>query len=269
MKTTSSRTSWLLLALAPLLGSCTSTRSSAPAAPSASITAGSAKVSKHVNAAPAKEDETDEYATAEISDPLEPMNRATFRLNDKMYKYLFRPISKGYETVFPRPVRKGVDNAFENARYPVRFVNCTLQFKFKHAGQETEKFVINTVVGIGGLWKPTDKIPSLADIQAQDTGLTFASWGMGHGSYLVLPFLGPSSVRDGAGLVGDYALNPVNWGIFWHGRHDWTMIPPTVNTLRALPPQLSLYDAATKDAVDPYISVRSAYVQNRAEAAKK
>ena len=92
---------------------------------------------------------------------------------------------------------------------------------------------------------------------------------MGHGAYVVLPFLGPCSARDGIGLVGDYALNPVNWGFFWGGNHDWTQIPPTANTLRALPPQLSTYDDARRDAIDPYIAVRSAYIQYRDQAVKK
>jgi ABC-type transporter lipoprotein component MlaA len=76
-------------------------------------------------------------------------------------------------------------------------------------------------------------------------------------------------VRDGIGFIGDYALAPVNWGIFWHNPPAWTNIPPGVNTLRALPRELKHYDAATEDAVDPYLALRSAYIQNRAEAARK
>jgi phospholipid-binding lipoprotein MlaA len=76
-------------------------------------------------------------------------------------------------------------------------------------------------------------------------------------------------VRDGVGLLGDYAMNPVNWAIYWHDAPDWTLIPPTVNTLRALPPQLEAYDSAKRDAIDPYISIRSAYVQFREEMVRK
>ncbi|HBJ87311.1 MAG TPA: hypothetical protein DDZ88_26340 [Verrucomicrobiales bacterium] len=218
-------------------------------------------------------DELDDYAEASVSDPLEPFNRVMFKMNDCLYLVIFRPVSKGYEFVLPKPVRKGIDNAFENVKYPVRFVNCALQGKFKRAGQETGKFLINTLGGVGGIFRVSDKVPSLVNIPAEDLGQTLAKWGVGHGPFIVLPLMGPSTARETVGLAGDYVLNPVNWGLFWHGggdwEHDWTMIPPAANTLRSLPEQLEIYDAATKDAVDPYLSARSAFIQNRADAAGK
>lgn len=220
-------------------------------------------------------DELDDYAETSVSDPLEPFNRVMFKTNDCLYLVIFRPISKGYELAFPKPVRKGIDNAFENVKYPVRFVNCALQGKFKRAGQETGKFLVNTLGGVGGIFRVSDKVPDLVNIPAEDLGQTLAKWGVGHGPFIVLPLMGPSSVRETVGLAGDYALNPVNWGLFFRGggsselSKDWTMIPPSANTLRSLPEQLEIYDAATKDAVDPYISARSAFIQNRAEAAGK
>jgi phospholipid-binding lipoprotein MlaA len=119
------------------------------------------------------------------------------------------------------------------------------------------------------LIRVSDKFPKLAELPDEDTGKTFAKWGMGHGFYLVIPFMGPSSLRDGVGLIGDYAMNPVNWGVFWSGSHDWTAIPPAMNTLRALPGQLALYDETKRDAIDPYLAVRSGYVQFRAASVKK
>jgi len=272
MKSLSSPIALVVLAIVPLLANCSSTGRKASAEPLAPAPAGkdAAQSGSNKTSAPAaKSDDVDEYAAAEISDPLQDLNRATFRFNDGLYTFLFRPISKGYEAVFPSLVRQGIDNAYDNVKFPVRFVNCLLQVRFERAGKETEKFVVNTTVGVGGLVRMSDRISSLLDVPPTDTGLTFADWGMGHGPYIVIPFLGPSSLRDGVGLIGDYALHPVNWGVFWHGRHDWTMIPPSVNTLRALPGQLGKYDAATSEAVDPYISVRSAYMQYRAEAARK
>lgn len=264
-----------LAVLAPLLSQCSSSKATGkpPAAVSTSASpakgnAVKADVSPVTTGAAAKDD-LDEYAVVEIADPLEKLNRGTFWLNDKLYLVIFRPVSKGYEKVLPKPVRKGIDNAFENARFPVRFVNCALQGEFKRGGLETGKFLLNTVAGIGGILRPSDRVGAFTDLSEQDTGLTFAKWGMGHGAYVVLPFLGPCSARDGIGLVGDYALNPVNWGFFWGGNHDWTQIPPTANTLRALPPQLSTYDDARRDAIDPYIAVRSAYIQYRDQAVKK
>lgn len=277
MKSNSLLLRLLLLAIAPLLTNCSAT-SKQVATPSAVAAAPSRTVANASNvlgqSAKTKVDDLDEYETALISDPLEPLNRRVFWCNDKLYTFLFRPISKGYEMVLPKPVRKGIDNAFTNIQYPVRVVNCALQGKFKRAGQETGKFVVNTIGGIGGIFTPAEKLRALAGVPAEDTAQTFAKWGIGHGPYLVLPLLGPSSARDTVGLAGDYALNPVNWGvIYWHGghdyEHDWTMIPPTANSLRLLPSQLETYDDATKDAVDPYLSVRSTYVQNRAAAAEK
>ncbi len=214
-------------------------------------------------------DPVDEYATQEVSDPLEPLNRATFWINDGLYTILLRPISKGYEKILPSNVREGIDNVFDNAKFPVRLVNSALQCKLKRAGQETGKFLINTIAGVGGMIRQSDRIPSLVDVPAEDTAQTFAQWGIGHGTYLVLPLLGPSSVRDTVGLAGDYAMNPINWGMYAKGAPDWAVVPPAINTLRSLPGQLSDYDDATKDAIDPYLSARSTYIQNRAEAVRE
>lgn len=265
--------SYLRLALAASLAlcaaSCALPRGKTGGTAAKSTTPG--KASKVVPAEAA--DEHDDYAVVEVADPLERVNRGIFWFNDKAYNVVLRPISKGYQFVLPKPVRRSIDNAFENVKFPVRFVNSALQGKFKRAGKETGKFFVNTFVGVGGLMNISDKVPALANVPTEDTGQTFAVWGMGHGAYLMLPIMGPTSVRDGVGLIGDYALNPVNWGVFYHGghdwEHDWTSIPPSANTLRSLPAQLETYDATTRDAVDPYISVRSAYIQARSEAAKK
>ena len=104
---------------------------------------------------------------------------------------------------------------------------------------------------------------------AADTGQTFAKWGIGHGAYIVLPLLGPNSLRDTVGLAGDYVLNPVNWVTILYGGYAWTIAIPSTNTLRALPDQLGKYDSATKNALDRYLAARSSYIQYRREAALK
>lgn len=259
-----------LLSLSLLATQCTSSKSTSSASVTASEKSPVLDTPAHApKARAATNDDLEEYAVVEIADPLEKLNRGTFWLNDKMYLVIFRPISKGYETVTPKPLRRGIYNAFENVKYPIRLVNSLLQGKIKGAGLQTAKFVVDSVAGVGGMIKVSGKIEGLADLPDEDTGKTFARWGMGHGAYIMIPFLGPSSVRDGVGLAADYAMNPVNWGVFWGGNHDWTQIPPAVNTLRALPDSLSLYDDAKKNAIDPYISIRSAYVQNREAAVKK
>ena len=117
--------------------------------------------------------------------------------------------------------------------------------------------------------RQSDRIPSLADVPAADTGQTFAKWGIDHGVYIVLPLLGPSSLRDTVGLAGDYVLNPVNWVTILYGGYAWTIAFPSTNTLRALPDQLGRYDSATKNALDRYLAARSSYIQYRREAALK
>jgi len=188
----------LMPAAAVFLVDCTSTKTATTPAPVPATT--------QVNAT----DALDDYDTVPVSDPLEPLNRATFALNHGLYKVLFRPIAKGYTSIMPKPVRQGVDNAFENAKFPIRFVNSSLQGKFKRAGKEVQKFGVNTFAGFGGLIKQSDRIPSLVEVPSEDTGQTLATWAIGHGPFLVLPLFGPSSAREAVGQAGDYALNPVN-----------------------------------------------------------
>jgi len=266
----------LLIALVPCFTQCTSSkRTTKRTAQAPAATLASPPVKKATPAAtntapaPTDYDDLDEYAVVEISDPLEKMNRGIFWVNDQSYRFIFRPISKGYEKVLPNRLRKGIHNAFENARFPIRFVNSALQGDFKKAGLHVGKFVIDTVAGVGGLVKRSDEIPVFAALPDEDTGKTFAKWGMGHGPYLVIPFLGPSSLRDGVGLGADYAMNPVNFALYVPGKYDWGWIPPTANSLRMLPVQLSTYDETVRDSIDPYIAVRSAYVQFRDEFVKK
>lgn len=219
--------------------------------------------------AAASDDDLDEYATVEISDPLEPMNRGTFWFNHQLYRFVLRPLSKTYETIVPKPARTGIYNVFDNVEYPVRAVNYTLQGDLKRAAQETGKFAVNSTVGIGGIMRPSEKIPALANVPDTDTGLTFAKWGIGHGPYLVVPLIGPRSSRDTVGLAGDYAMNPITWIGFFYGSWAWTIPVSAGDTIAVMPDKLGQYDAASKNAVDPYLAVRSAYVQYRAEAARK
>ena len=222
--------------------------------------------------APALVDEMDDYAIVQISDPFEPVNRAIFRFNDGLYDYVLRPVSKGYTTVVPAPGRKGIGNFFDNIRFPIRFVNSVLQGKFKRAGLETGKFAVNTVAGLGGFIRISDDVPALARIPQEDTGQTFGVWRIGQGPYVVLPILGPGTARDTVGFVGDYFLSPLNWNlkdnIEWYTWEIDTGVT-VVNVVSRLPDRLATYDAARKDAIDPYLAVRSSYVQYREAAVKQ
>lgn len=217
-------------------------------------------------------DDMDDYAVVEISDPLEPVNRAIFKFNDGLYDYVLRPVSKGYTTVVPEPARDGIRNFFDNLRFPIRFVNSALQGKFRRAGLETGKFAVNTVAGLGGLIRISDDVPALANIPREDTGQTFGVWRIGKGPYLVLPVFGPGTVRDTVGFAGDYYLNPLNWNLRenteWYTWEVQTGVTVT-DVVSSLPDLLSTFDTVRKDAIDPYIAVRSSYVQYREAAVKQ
>lgn len=214
-------------------------------------------------------DEVDEYAVEHVDDPLEPLNRGTFWVNDKLYAYLLRPASKVYRTVLPAKVRSSVFNVFDNLEFPIRFVNDSLQLNFRRAGQETGKFLVNSVGGVGGLIRLSDRVPSLANVPAADTGQTFAKWGIGHGPYFVLPVLGPRSLRDTVGLAGDYALYPVTWISIYFSTYSWTLALSTPDTVRNLHEKITTYDALTHNTLDPYLAIRSAYYQHRKQVASQ
>jgi phospholipid-binding lipoprotein MlaA len=214
-------------------------------------------------------DEFDEYSeVASIPDAIEPVNRCFFWVNDQLYCFVFRPVSKAYR-VLPKQARTAVSNVYENVEFPVRFVNDLLQFKFKNADLEFRKFLVNSVVGVGGIVRVSDRIPALANIPPADTGQTLAKWGVGHGCYIVLPVLGPSSARDTVGRAGDYALNPLTWvsfGAVSAGASIAITAPNAVNTMDA---RIDTYDTVTKNAIDPYQAVRSGYSQYRKKAASE
>jgi phospholipid-binding lipoprotein MlaA len=213
-------------------------------------------------------DDLNDYNVVSIADPLQPLNRATFWLNDQVYSFVVRPVSKTYDTVVPKPVRTGVYNVFDNIDFPIRFVNDALQGNFRRAGQETGKFLVNTTIGVAGIMRQSDRFPSLANVPAADTGQTFAKWGIDHGIYIVLPILGPSSLRDTVGKAGDYALNPVTWFTLYVP-YAWTLGVSVPDSVRTFHGKLSEYDAATSNALDRYLAVRSAYIQNRQKKASQ
>ena len=215
-------------------------------------------------------DDLEEYSNiAVIADPAEPVNRCTFWFNHQLYKFVLRPVSNAYDFVLPQPVRSSVYNVYDNLEFPVRLVNNLLQLNFKRSELETEKFLVNSVAGVGGIFRVSDHIPSLANVPPADTGQTFAKWGVGHGPYIVAPFLGPRSARDIVGLAGDYALNPVSW-VSLGGASAATALAITCpNTMRSVNGRLKAYDAATQNAIDPYLAIRSGYVQYRQKAASQ
>ena len=208
------------------------------------------------------------------NDPLQRLNRTTFRFNDELNTYALRPLAHGYAAIVPRPVRTGITNFFDNLNYPVRFINSVLQGKITRSAQETGKFVINSTVGVGGLIRVSDHLSGLADVPAEDFGQTLAVWGIPAGPYLVIPVLGPSDCRDLVGFVGDYATSPLNWhalGIIHcaYISDAASLALSATRYINGLPKAIDTYDQLKSEAVDPYVAMRDAYLSYRAAQVKK
>lgn len=199
-----------------------------------------------------------------IDDPLEPFNRTMHQFNDKLYFWLLKPVARGYKVVVPEPARISVKNFYSHLLFPIRFVNCLLQADFTGAGSEFGRFTINTIWGIGGLLDPSSNRE--IDLQKQDTdfGQTLGVYGVGHGFYIVWPFLGPSSPRDSVDIAGEYLLDPLSYFTPWYtslGKRPLKMINNT--SLR-----IGDYEALLGAAIDPYVAIRDGYIQYRMKEVK-
>ena len=144
--------------------------------------------------------------SAEPYDPIQPVNRVFYRFNDLGDRYVLRPVAVGYTHALPAQLRAGVHNFFHNLLYPVTIANAFLQGKFRQTGRDGARFLLNTTVGLGGLFDPASRV-GLAD-NDEDFGQTLAVWGVGNGPYLVIPILGPSTLRNTVGDVVDAPLTP-------------------------------------------------------------
>ena len=213
-------------------------------------------------------DEDDDYLESHghvVADPLEPWNRAVFKFNDAVLDYVARPAYKGYAYVTPKFMRTGIKNFFHNLSFPVRFVNNLLQGKGKAAGVEMSRFVLNTTGGLGGFFDVAKGKETIVPVEDEDMGQTFGVWGVGEGFYIVWPLLGPSSARDSVGRVGDYFLEPLNYV----QPSELSLGLSAAKTFNELDDVLDLYDDLKRAAIEPYSSVRDAYVQyRRAKIAK-
>lgn len=192
-----------------------------------------------------------------VPDPLEPVNRIIFGVNDTVYSWL-KPVRQVYINTIPRPVRLGIRNFFYNLGTPVRIVNCILQGKNPEADVELQRFAINTTVGVLGFGDPARARWGLKPAD-EDLGQTLAVYGLGDGFYLVWPLLGPSTLRNSAGMVGDMFLYPV-----FYVEPEWLAISiSAVSTANDMSFRLGEYDSLKAATVDPYVAVRDAYIQYR------
>lgn len=193
----------------------------------------------------------------EVFDPLSGYNRAMTNVNDFLYENLLNPTLKGYNYIIPQPAREAVDNFFDNLVFPVRFVNNVLQLKFKEAGEETLRFVANTIIGFGGL---TDGA-KYYNLQRhdEDFGQTLGFWGVGSGFHIVLPLVGPYNLRDLFGFWGDYFVNPITF-VDPQASSNGIKIYQKLNNISL---DVDAYDRLKKDAIDLYPFLRDAYEQRR------
>jgi len=200
-----------------------------------------------------------------VSDPLEPMNRAFFMVNDKLYFWFLKPAARGYRAIAPEPVRVGVRNFFSNLGFPIRFVNCLLQGKFTGAGYEFERFFINSTLGLAGFIDMADSEFSVKEFD-EDFGQTLGFYGLGQGFYLYWPVLGPSSALETVGLAGDYFLDPVYYSDLKFmekaGLKSYKIINSTSLTLGD-------YETLKDSALDPYVAFRDFYIQYRQNKIKE
>jgi len=197
-------------------------------------------------------------ATQGNRDPLEGINRGIYKFNDIADKAVIKPVAGAYKAVLPSAVRSGVNNFFTNVGTVVTIINDLLQFKFSNAASDSGRFVINSTVGIAGLID----VASMDGIEKhdEDFGQTLGYWGVGDGVYLVLPFLGASTVRDAAGLVVDSAFfDPI---MYVNDAQDRNLLLLTkfIDKRAQYLPGSDLLDEA---ALDPYVFVRDAYLQRR------
>ena len=206
---------------------------------------------------------------ANTKDCFEGVNRAVFSFNLGLDKVIFKPVAKGY-SYLPGPVKTGIKNATNNVSYFVQIPNQFLQGKFSNGAKDTSRFLINTTVGLFGIFDPAAKI-GLKKSENEDYGQTLGSWGVGHGCYIVLPVLGPTTIRDSVGKVGNVfwthsILSTVGnkelllgnnlgdqtyWGETVLDKTNWRA--ENIQTLEDL----------EKNSVDLYSSVKSLYLQRR------
>jgi phospholipid-binding lipoprotein MlaA len=205
------------------------------------------------------DDEEDEEVEL-IPDPLFEFNYGMYVFNDKMYFWVLKPVATVYKVV-PEEIRMAIKNIFYNVRFPVRFINCLLQGKGQKAKYEFGSFFLNTTVGFLGMANVASHYPFL-NPSPEDMGQTFAVWGFDKGAYLMVPFFGPYSFRHGLGALADTFLDP----IWWIGRKQEIWVSLAVRAYEAVNDtslRIGDYEALKEAALDPYVMIRDAYVQNR------
>lgn len=203
------------------------------------------------------------YQTDEVPavvDPLEPLNRAIFTFNDKVYLWVMDPVATGYSKVLPQDIRGCIDNFFYNLAEPVRSANCLLQGRFRDSGLVLSRFALNSVFGVFGLADPAGHEFKIAPIRTS-FGETLSVWGVGDGFYVVAPLFGPSTARDFTGTMVDSFAKSAYYP--HHGDDSYYWMIATGEKVNATSLHLGEYQDLKSLSFDPYIAFRNGYFQMR------
>ena len=203
---------------------------------------------------------------AKVNDCFETLNRATFAFNMGLDKAIFKPVSKGYRKL-PSPIRKGTSNVLNNLSNLVTVPNNLLQGDLRSAANNSVRFVVNTTIGIVGIFDPADAL-GFGKREKEDFGQSLGVMGIGEGCYLVLPVLGPSTVRDTVGSLisfngGDAWYNiTVEKDTNYFNESDY-YISKGLSAVDFRAKNLEAFDSMEKNSIDLYATVRSLYLQDR------
>ena len=197
------------------------------------------------------------FRTAAPGDPIEPINRGIYSFNSTFDHYLFKPIAKGYDAVVPGPIKTGVTNVFQNVSDVQSLVSDALQLKGAKFGDDLGRVMLNTTFGIGGIFDLAT--PMGIERGNEDIGQTLGYWGIGAGPYLVIPFLGPSTLRDAVGRYGDSQVNPLSYVSSVPVRNSLTGLSVVDARVGLFPAE----DLLNQASMDKYTFLRSAYLQRR------
>jgi phospholipid-binding lipoprotein MlaA len=198
-------------------------------------------------------------------DPLEKFNRSMYAFNEVVDKYALEPVARGYRAITPEPVREGVGNVLHNLRAPVTFANDVLQAAPARAGTTVARFGINSTVGVLGIFDVASTMG--LEKHSEDFGQTLGRWGVPAGPYLVLPLMGPSTVRDTAGSVVDVGLNPLNYAEF-DGDDAFRTTRTVLTVVDGREGALDAVQSIRETSIDPYVSIRTTYLILRESAVK-
>ncbi|MEC4674671.1 MAG: VacJ family lipoprotein [Nitrospirota bacterium] len=207
------------------------------------------------------EEPSETHVSEDLRDPWESFNSSMFNFNYKVDRYVMKPVAQGYNFFIPPDVQNSLGNAFSNMAFAPRFLNNVFQGKFKRAGKETGRFLINTIIGIGGFFDVAKYVFDLEAPTTEDVGQTLAVSGVNSGPYLILPFFPPTTVRDAVGFVGDSILNPINYFIPFIPNLGLN-VEQRIND-RSI--NLETFEGLEESTVDLYGAVRSAYFERRAQ----